>query len=117
MKVSTAAELGQAVRDGESRIEIEGDLAKKVIRIRSVGPVVWAVVFAAFVVALVIIVSPLAPGLVPIGGGASLVLGVGATTAAVGIIKAAGYAGALNTLRDGYEEVSRGSSRLVLERA
>lgn len=39
MAVTTAEELGKRVQKGDNNIEIEGELAKKVIRIKATGNV------------------------------------------------------------------------------
>lgn len=105
MKVSTEKELGKAIRDGADTIEIEGDLSKKVIRIKAKGKVAWAIAFGAIGVAVVATLA--AP---PSGGAtfvahcvaapaAASVLGVSVTSSAIAIAVAAGSVGALSRLR------------------
>ena len=121
MKVTTAAELGEALKDKEEYIEIEGDLVNKTIRIRATGKVAWAIAIAAIGIAVYSILA------VPVTRGASVtlnafvapaavgVLGASVTTTAIGIAIAAGGIGALTTLRS-YKEVSRTKSSLILKR-
>lgn len=120
-KVKTAEELGEAIKNGESTIEIEGDLAKKTIKIRATGNVAWAIAFAAIVIAVG--ASFMA---IPTGGtsttvamlaapSAVAILGVSVTTMAIGVAIAAGSVGALTKLRS-YEEVKRANGLLVLRK-
>ena len=46
-KVRNAKELGAEIERGADMIEIEGDLARRVIRIRATGRVAWLVAFGA----------------------------------------------------------------------
>ncbi len=120
-KVRTAEELGAAIKNGESTIEIEGDLAKKTIKLRATGNVAWAIAFAA--IAIAVGAAFLA---IPTGGTSSTVafavapaavgiLGISVTTAAISIAIAAGGVSALTKIRN-YEEVKRGDGLLVLRR-
>lgn len=59
---STPKELGEALRNNESTIEIEGDLAKKVIRIRATGNVAWAVALVALVGAVGLAIAAIPTG-------------------------------------------------------
>ena len=66
--VTSAAELGRKVNNGENEITIEGVLGKKIIRIKATGKVAWAIAFGAIGVALVIAIrgvgaGPAAPAL------------------------------------------------------
>ena len=45
--VKTSKQLGQAIKEEKETIEIEGDLAAKVIRIKATGKVAWGVAAAA----------------------------------------------------------------------
>lgn len=105
MKVRTEKELGEALKKNQDRIEIEGDLSKKVIKIKATGKVAWAIACGAIVVAVVAVLAT------PATGGASNVahlavapvaaasLGVSVTGSAIAIAVAAGGVGALNKLR------------------
>lgn len=124
-KVKTEKELGEAIKAGEDEIEIEGDLAKKTIRIRATGSVAWAIAFGAIGIAAFATYATIGTGGagVPITGSAVAlsataavtILGVPVTAAAISIAVAAGGVGALTSLRK-YKEISRSSSTLVLKR-
>lgn len=103
-------ELGEAIKNGEDYIEIEGDLRKKVFKIKSKGKISWAVVIAGTTVAVTSIIATAATGgtaapasalvTTPALAGAVGVLGVPTTISAIGIAVAGGGVGALNKLRD-----------------
>jgi hypothetical protein len=118
---STPKELGEALRSNESTIEIEGDLVKKVIRIRATGNVAWAVALVALVGAVGLAIAAIPTGgatLVAEAGfvpAAAAVLGGPAAIAAISIAVAAGGVGALTKVRQ-YKEVKRSDGLLVLER-
>lgn len=91
--METTKELGNAIRRNESRILVEGDLTKKVLRIHATGPVAWAVCVGALGIAISATIMSMVPDpaepleLATAGvslGCASSVLGSAATTA-VGI--------------------------------
>ena len=121
MAITTEKELGQALKSKQDTIEIEGDLRRKIIRIKATGAIAWCVAIGAIAVAVVAILAA------PATGGASAAPGViaapaaigilgGATTAsAISIAVAAGGIGALNTLRS-YKIVENSGNRLVLKR-
>lgn len=54
--IRTAKDLGEAIKNDENYIEIEGDLGKKVIRIKATGKVAWLVAFGALSVAITSII-------------------------------------------------------------
>jgi hypothetical protein len=120
-KVHTAEALGEALKNEEDTIEIEGDLANKTIKIRATGNVAWAIAFAAIAIAVGAAIVA-----IPTGGASSAitfaiapaavgVLGVPVTTMAISIAIAAGGVGALTRLRK-YKEVRRGDGLLVLRK-
>ncbi len=130
--VTTQKELGQAIKKGEDTIVIEGDLAKKVIRIKATGKVAWGVAIGAIGVAVYAIMSAPAAttvtapaagvggaisftGAAAATGAAGTILGTSAITA-IGIAVAAGGIGALTTLRDRYKIHSKEDRKLVLRR-
>ena len=126
---TTPRELAEATKIKKNYIEIEGDLAEKVIRIRAVGPIAWGVCAAALVVAIACyIATPAATvATTPVGGAAAVAAGTAATaaaavtlgaatTTAVTIGVCAGGIGALNTLRDKYKIVEKSDKRVVLKR-
>lgn len=124
--VRTEEELGGKIKENAAKITIEGDLGKKVIRIKATGSVAWLVAAGAIgVVVLVVLTSPAAPaaggGVVHFAAGAAglapavTVLGMPAAISAVAIAVAAGGGGALNTLRS-YEIVEQSDNIVVLEK-
>lgn len=118
MAISTEKELGEALKNNQDRIEIEGDLSRKVLKIKATGKVAWAVAIGAIGIAVVITVGSggtAAPAAGVVGFGAVSVLGVSAATSAVAIAIAAGGVGALNSLRQ-YKIVSKSGNKVVLSR-
>ena len=121
--VKTPKELGKALKAKADEILIEGDLKKKVIRIRVTGKVAWVVAIGAIAVAVAAIIAsgglalaPLAaPGVALAAAPAVGILGFPTTAAAISIAITAGSVGALNRLRK-YKVVERGEDRLVLRR-
>lgn len=118
MAISNEEELGEALKREQDTIEIEGDLKKKVLRIKATGKVSWAVALAAIGIAVTILLSTGGTG-APVSGlvgaGAVSVLGLPAAISAVSIAVAAGGVGALNTLRK-YEIIEDTGNRLVMSR-
>jgi len=127
-KVSNNDELNDAMKRGESRIEIEGDLAKKVVRIKAAGGVAWALAIGAIGVA-VIAIAAFAPVAAVTGGtaapaeaavmgtGTALamgVLGVDAAMGAIALAVAAGGVAVLTRLRSDYKIVEQGRNSVVL---
>lgn len=130
--VKTSKELGQAVKAEKETIEIEGDLAAKVIRIKATGKVAWGVAAAALGIGVFAIVHTphatvaTAPaggvgGAISFTGGAvstgaaGAILGPAAITA-ITVAVAAGGIGALTSLRDKYKIDSKGKNKLILKR-
>ncbi|PSU86957.1 hypothetical protein [Photobacterium kishitanii] len=119
--VNTEKELGKALKNKESTIEITGDLAKKTIKLRATGTVAWAIAIGAIGIAVYGAIAT-----VPTGGSSAVVSGIAApaaisilggaaTYSAIAIAIAAGGVGALTTLR-GYKEVSRTENSITLKR-
>lgn len=116
--VRTEKELGEALKRGDDKIEIEGNLVNKTVRIRATGKLAWFVAIGALGIAVVsffgtggvggVVSAGVAPAAVGVLGGA-------ATYSAIAIAVAAGGVGALNSLRN-YKEVSRSKDKLVLKR-
>lgn len=130
--VKTSKELGQAIKAEKETIEIEGDLAAKVIRIKATGKVAWGVAAAALGIGVFAIVHTphatvaTAPaggvgGAISFTGGAvstgaaGAILGPAAITA-ITVAVAAGGIGALTSLRDKYKIDSKGKNKLILKR-
>ncbi len=127
-KAKTEQELGEALNEDADYIEIEGDLGKKVIKIKATGNLAWVVCIATFAVAITVIITmvPAKGGISTLqhavtngvaatilrGGVATSALGVGVATSALSIAIAAGGVGALNKLRK-YDMTEEGN-KLIL---
>ncbi|MBQ6204001.1 MAG: hypothetical protein IJK46_07905 [Prevotella sp.] len=130
--VTTSKELGQAIKEEKDTIIVEGDLTKKVVRIKATGKVAWGVAAAALGIGVFAIVhTPHATvATAPAGGvgGAISFTGGAVSTGAAGAILgpaaitaltvavAAGGIGALKTLREKYKIQSKEDKKLVLKR-
>jgi len=116
MTIRDEKELGKVLQDKQDIIEMGGDLARKVLRIKATGKVAWIVASGAIAVAVVLIVSSggvAVPASGFIGAAAVSILGLPAAISAVLIAVAAGGVGALNSLRS-YEIIERSDKKLVL---
>jgi hypothetical protein len=124
-KVKTEEELAEAIKVGASTIEIEGDLSKKVVKIRGTGPVAWGIVAASlaggymFLKMTAVAPAPqakfgFAAAGAASGAGAMTILGVSASVAAAGIARAYGSPAALKRLRS-YKQISYQNDKLVLQ--
>ena len=124
MIVRNEKELAEALKQNQNTIEVEGDLAQKVIRIKATGKVAWAIALGAIGVAVGCGVATVATGgaaapvtvsgLAASGTAAAISLG-GVSTTAIAIAVAAGGVAALKTLRK-YKITSKSSDRVVLAR-
>ena len=123
MAIRTEKELADALNRNDDVIEIEGDLANKIIRIKATGRIAWAIALGAIAMALVcgvaaVISGPAAP-LSATGAVASGTVAVGglgtATWTAVAIAAAAGGVGALKRLRK-YRITKQDQNGIVLEK-
>ena len=131
MKATTIKELGKGIKNGESSIELTIDLKNKVFKFkkktRNLGPAAWATAIASIATAVGLYLS--APvttaATAPVGGvggaisftggtvaaaGAITILGVSATTFAIGLGIAAGGVGAITILYKDYDIVEKHGS-------
>lgn len=102
-------DLGRKIKEGQDYIEVEGDLANKVIRIKATGKVAWGVCAAGLTVAIGALIVTLtsagtsAPVTVPTSfvglGTSAAVLGAGTASSAAMIGAAGGGIATLNKLR------------------
>lgn len=121
MVVRTEKQLGEQIKAGASRIEVEGPLVKKVKKIHKTGKTAWKVCAAALTVSMVTVSIAVATGgagsviAVPTFMPVVTVIGMGPAVSAALIGVAAGGIGGLNKLRN-YSIVSYSQERLVLER-
>lgn len=120
MAISSEKELAAAIERGDDYIEIEGDLKSRVIKIKAIGKVAWAIAIGTIGVAVVAIVAAPATGGISSAAVAAAapvavgVLGLGATTTAVATAVAAGGVGVLNKLR-GYD-VEKVGDKVILRK-
>lgn len=61
MFITTEKELGNAIHNNVDEIVIEGDLTKKVIRIKATGKVAWGVCIGSLSVAIVATIAAMIP--------------------------------------------------------
>lgn len=133
MAITTAKELGQAIKGEKDTIEIEGDLVRRVIKIKATGKVAWGVCIGALGVAITLVLTQPATTAIDIStlGTSALVksfvatssgvvavstLGsVSAVSTAIGIGVAGGGVAALNKLRD-YRLEKKGNNKIILYR-
>ena len=124
-RVRTEKELGEALKEEKDTIEIEGDLRRKVIKIKATGKVAWVVAIGAIGVAVVatLAIVPtggtsapatgvLLPAAIAFGGGIG---GISVACTAVSIAVAAGGVGALNTLHE--YDLSEKDGVVILKRS
>lgn len=121
-RVSTEKELAKAVKNEEMEIIIEGDLAKKVVRIKAVGNVAWLVAAGAIAVAITsVLTAPTTAGISAVVGAPAMAAtvttlgGVSVTTAAVAIAVAGGGVACLNKLRE-YDIEKKNDNKVVLRK-
>ena len=110
--VNTVEELKDALKNGEETIEIEGKLAKKTIRLRSIGTLAWAITFIAMGV-LFYLTLTVTSTLPSPARTITLVIAMG-----VIFISVAAAGGDIYTLLKmrAYEEISRTENTLLLEK-
>lgn len=122
--ISNEKELATAIENNQDYIEIKGDLARKTIKIKAVGPIVWGVCLGAIAIAVVAILAAPATG----GTSAALsafaapaavaTLGASATATAISLAVATGGVAVLNKLRDyDMEKISEDKIRLIRKKS
>jgi hypothetical protein len=119
--ITDAKSLGKALKTNEDTITIEGDLRKKVIRIKATGKIAWAIALGAIGAAVYLVLS--APATGGVSGAVGLtalapavtIMGGGAASAAVMIAVGAGGVGALNSLRK-YKIIKNSDTQITLKR-
>lgn len=129
---TTAKEIGAAIQRRESAFIVEGDVANKIIRIKLVGPLAWAVcgVSLGGAIALYLATPVAAVTTAPVAGaggtlsftGASALAGTAAATGlgtatitAIILGIAGGGIGAVTTLRSKYKIAEKSKGRIVLK--
>ena len=131
MAITDAKDLGKAIKNGQDKIEVEGDLAKKTIKIKATGKVAWGACVGGLAVAIAIVVTQPATTAADVATGgmtmmakyaltavgavpAAVTLGSAATTAVI-IGVAGGGVGALNKLR-GYRLEKKSDTKIILHK-
>ena len=131
--VRTKQELAQAVQNNQSQIVIEGDIVNGIVRLKLVGPLAWTIAAASIATAAYLFAAAPAATVAsaPVGGAggaisftgaigtaaaAVAILGIPATTVAIGIAVVAGGIGALTKLREKYKIIEKSKDRVVLQR-
>lgn len=126
MIVSNEKELGQAVKNNTDTIEIEGDLARKVIRIKATGKVAWGVAIAGLAVGVTaaIVTADSAGTSTPVTAPVAFVAtipvieslgGIDIASTAFFIALSGGGIGILNKLRN-YKLEKKGENKVLLLR-
>lgn len=109
-------DLGKDLESGKNTIIIEGDLAKKVFKIKATGPVAWGICIAAIAIAVAMILAGTVTGGVsavaaaPVMAAPMTILGAG-----VAIAVAAGNVNVLNKLRD-YDLEKISDTKVILHK-
>ncbi|WP_350647398.1 hypothetical protein [Pseudomonas sp. HY13-MNA-CIBAN-0226] len=126
MSVTTEAELADAVNRNEDTIIIEGDLAKKTVRIKATGTVAWVVAIGSIGIVFYGVVATLGTGgaAAPIatvgfatGSAAAIsVLGAAATTAAISMAVSVRSLSVLKKLRGNYKIAINSGDKVTLKR-
>ena len=132
MTVNNAKELADAIKSQKDSIEIVGDFANKVVKIKATGKIAWAICGTSLAAAIYLYIQTPAATVVtaPTGGtggvvsfgSATAATAVAATTlgtsvtAAIAIGVAAGGIGAINSLRDKYRIVEKRDNYVRMER-
>jgi hypothetical protein len=118
MMITSEKELGKAIKNNENYITIEGDLGKKIVKIKATGPVAWPVALGALTICVAAAIAMIAALPVPPAEGAlafvavptvaaslgtaGTILGMSAATSAFAIAVAGGGVAVLRKLR-GYK--------------
>lgn len=126
MSITTEKELADAINRDENTIIIEGDLAKKTIRIKATGKVAWAVAIGSIGVVFYGVIVAVGTGgtATPVAGFAALassgaalsVLGSAATTAAISMAVSVRSLSVLKKLRNGYKITKASDNVVILNR-
>lgn len=124
--VTSAKELGEALKRGDDSIEIEDDLQKPVVRIKATGKGVWAVCVVGISVTIAGVAVAVGSGgtgsapaaLISTPAMASAVAILGAPTAivALSIALAGGGVGVLNHLMKDYDIKRISDEKIILRR-
>lgn len=132
--VKSSKELGLAIKNGENEIKVEGDLQKRILRIRAIRPALWGIVAASVAagVTLLLATPAVTAATAPVAGiggaisfkgsviassAAATILGVNSTIVAIGVtIGAGGGTAALVKLREQYVVREKNSQYIILKK-
>lgn len=123
--VNSAQELAQRVNNRDPEITIEGDLGKKILKIKATGAAAWIIAFGAIGVAVTLAIAgtgtgPAMPAVESLAmtsaAGAVAIIGLPATVAAISMAIAVKDKKVLNILRDCYDVVSKTNNLVVLRK-
>lgn len=136
MTVTTEKELGNAIHNEVDMIEIEGDLSKKVIKIKATGKIAWTACIGSLTVAIIATVAAMVPdpaepvevgvaatsyafSAATLGTATSAAISTGIAGAiasgATGVALGSAAIGILNKLRQ-YKITEKSDTRVVLKR-
>lgn len=121
MAVKSERELADMLNENAEYIELEGNLADHVYRIKATGKVAWAVATGAIIVAVALILKgPATMGMsfapAALGAGPAIsILGAGATASGIALVVAARNTRVLGNLRS-YKIIERRPGWLLLRR-
>lgn len=126
MSITTEKELADAVNRNEETIVIEGDLARKAVRIKATGAVAWAIAIGSIGIVFYGVVATLGTGgaaapaagfAAAAGSGAAIsVLGAAATAAAVSMAVSVRSLSVLKKLRGNYKIAVDSGNKVTLKR-
>lgn len=128
-RVNNAQDLGKAIKNGDETIEIEGDLGRKVVRIKATGKTSFIIAAGAVAVAVIAVIGMVpAAGAGPAGivvpgaiatttaAGAVAIWGFPVTVAAISIGVAARNKNAIKILYNDYTIVEKKANSIVVRR-
>ena len=126
MNVKTEEELASAIEKNKSTITIEGNLAKKTVRIKATGTVAWAVAFGSICIAFYAAIATIGTGgtaapfsvaSFAVGTGAAFsVLGTAAANTAISMAVSVRSLSVLKKLRGDYKITKKSEGIVVLSR-
>ena len=123
--MTTEKDLGNALKNNQDTIVIEGDLAEKTLKIKATGKVAWAVCIGCIAVAVTLVVVTFGSGgaAIPVAGptaaitlsAAATIWGLPTAITATGIAVAGGGVVALKKLRK-YRVEKISDTKIILHR-
>ena len=120
MFVENEKELGKALKDGKEKIEIKGDLAKRMKKIYELDQVLWGICFVCLTVTVAVFLTmPATAGVssaISLAAGTPVAAAVGLPTAVTAVLTAAAGGGIhiLKWMRKKYTMEQLDDSHIVL---